>query len=269
MLSNMQTNETGSSAEAQEKLHNGGVETNSPPQRHTEFYTTTMVVLRIQKILYKVDIRLLKRFQVFRDMFDTASQHNADKREGLEDDDPIVLPGVTNFEFESLLRIFEPMHFWESAPTADLKQWSAVLHLCTMWYYDQLREHAIKEIEKLDPPPVDSILLARKCNVIKWLKPAYLRLCNRPEPITADEGSLLGIQLFADLCHLREKFRPVSSCNSSGSYVYCSSCGYDNNHSSCYNCGNTLSPNNTSSNNTNLDNAIDKLLENHDPQAAL
>ncbi|KAG8913513.1 hypothetical protein FRC02_005451 [Tulasnella sp. 418] len=120
-------------------------------------------------------------------MFDNAGQHNTDKREGVEDTDPIVLQGVTNFEFESLLRVCEPMQFLGSGPMADFKEWSGVLHLCTMWCYDELREYAIQEIEKLKPAPVDSILLARKCNVDKWLKPAYIQLCNRTEPITADE----------------------------------------------------------------------------------
>ncbi|KAG8916231.1 hypothetical protein FRC02_004102 [Tulasnella sp. 418] len=259
----------------QEPSDSSGMEVNLP-QRHTSFYATTMIVLRVEDTLYRVDIRLLQRFQVFREMFDNAGQHNTDKREGVEDTDPIVLQGVTNFEFESLLRVCEPMQFLGSGPVADFKEWSAVLHLCTMWCYDELREHAIKEIEKLNPAPVDSILLARKCNVTKWLKLAYIQLCNRTEPVTADEGLLLGIHLFAELCHIREKFKPGTV--TSQPMIVCGHCSYTNNGSycnrctrnclllnSCNHCGYSLRQNGTHNvNNPTLDNAIDKILEIYD-----
>ncbi|KAG8940598.1 hypothetical protein FRC03_005315, partial [Tulasnella sp. 419] len=100
MAPNMQTAANAPSANPQqEPSDSSGMEANLP-QRHTSFYAITMIVLRVQDTLYRVDIRLLQRFQVFREMFDNAGQHNTDKREGVEDTDPIVLQGVTNFEFE-------------------------------------------------------------------------------------------------------------------------------------------------------------------------
>ncbi|KAG8913514.1 hypothetical protein FRC02_005452, partial [Tulasnella sp. 418] len=127
-------------------------------------------------------------------MFEHASELNPEKDEGHSEDNPIDLQGVSTFEIESLLHFFDPACILEGTDDIDLQQWSAILHLCTMWSYPKLRERAMIEIETLNPSLKDYILLSRKCNVPKWLELAYNQLCQRDQPITVGEGLVLGIE---------------------------------------------------------------------------
>ncbi|KAG8910205.1 hypothetical protein FRC02_007310 [Tulasnella sp. 418] len=73
---------------------------------------------------------------------------------------------------------------------------------------------------------MESILLARKCNVPQWLNTGYTALCIRPEPMTVEEGALLGFGLFADLFRIREtrKATPCKSCYNWSINITCGTC---------------------------------------------
>ncbi|KAG8916232.1 hypothetical protein FRC02_004103 [Tulasnella sp. 418] len=218
-------------------------------RKHSTYDASRMLVLKVEDTLFQVDIRVLKQFEVLKDMFEHASEFNPEKDEGHSEDNPIDLQGVSMFEIESLLHFFDPARILEGTDEIDLQQWSAILHLSTMWSYPKLRERAMTEIEKLNPSLKDYILLSRKCNVPKWLELAYNQLCRRDEPITVEEGLVLGIEVFTRLCHLRELLiRPMSSgIGSCGScttlYLVrtCSSCNQPLDHyCACKKCGHSL-----------------------------
>ncbi|KAG8945156.1 hypothetical protein FRC03_001798 [Tulasnella sp. 419] len=182
-------------------------------------------------------------------MFEHASEFNPEKDEGHSEDNPIDLQGVSTFEIESLLHFFDPARILEGTDDIDLQQWSAILHLSTMWSYPKLRECAMKEIEKLNPSLKDYILLSRKCDVPKWLELVYNQLCRRDESITVEEGLVLGIEVFTRLCHLRELFiRPMSQrfglCRSCDGFYFsetCPSCKQPLDHlCTCKKCGHSL-----------------------------
>ncbi|KAG8868178.1 hypothetical protein FRB98_003759, partial [Tulasnella sp. 332] len=82
----------------------------------------------------------------------------------------------------------------DDPPRLTIDQWSAALYLATMWHFDAARKYAIQQIESeyAEQSPVDRIILAGKCQVGQWLHPAFLSLCNRTEPLTAEEGEKLG-----------------------------------------------------------------------------
>ncbi|KAG8942095.1 hypothetical protein FRC03_003652 [Tulasnella sp. 419] len=179
------------------------VQSDELPQRHPIYYSRDKIRLKVEDKNFSIEKTLLCECDIFRDMFEGASAHNTDSTEGLITGNPIVLQGVTKFQMESLVKILDAP--WFKGP-AELRtrEWIAVLHLSTMWEFAQLRSLALSQIEDLELPTIQVILLAAKCCVEHWLKPAYTDLCRRATPLTAEEGSILGLPLFAALCKIRE-----------------------------------------------------------------
>ncbi|KAG8919850.1 hypothetical protein FRC02_001334 [Tulasnella sp. 418] len=192
------------------------------PERHPQFYSSGLMVLQIENTLYRTDINLLKHFQVFQDMFEHAVKFNPGQDEGQVDSYPIRLQGVTAFEFESLLQLHNLSSIFDEPGDVSCKHWGAVLRLATMWIWDELRARAIREIERLKPCAALSIHLAQNCDVPHWLEPAYIDLCLRSEPITAEEGTLIGIQTLTTICQIREK---VVSAKCGAGEITCITCG--------------------------------------------
>ncbi|KAG8927849.1 hypothetical protein FRC02_007713, partial [Tulasnella sp. 418] len=177
-------------------------------KRHTYFYASPIILL-VEDTLYGVDKALLTQFQVFKDMFEAAGEFNKDLTEGLTDDNPIQLHGVTTFEMDSVLHVLDSKVPSRDAsiPSMNAERWQAVLRLATMWDFAQLRSFAIQAIEDLKLGPVKMIVLAWESEVEKWLKPSYVELCTRTTPLTADEGKVLGLDLVIQLARIRETLR--------------------------------------------------------------
>ncbi|KAG8943591.1 hypothetical protein FRC03_002432 [Tulasnella sp. 419] len=189
-------------------------------QRHPTYYKDSQVVLKVEDRLFYFDKALLCQFDTFKDMFEGATAHNHDATEGLSGDNPITLQGITAFQMESLDTVVRAS-WTHGEPKLELDQWKAILQLCTMWECSELRDYSIRKIEEYKLNPMDSILLAAKCRVEKWLKPAYTELCIRADPLTIEDATHLGLLLFAFLCQLREKCRFEGPINSNGKRKKC------------------------------------------------
>lgn len=76
----------------------------------------------------------------------------------------------------------------------------------TMWHFDSPRNFIIEQIEAKfsQQDPVERIQLAEKCQVGRWIHPAYKILCERVESLSADEAGKLGIQRMVAICRIRE-----------------------------------------------------------------
>ncbi|KAG8941935.1 hypothetical protein FRC03_003851 [Tulasnella sp. 419] len=211
------------------------------PRRHSEYYSSGLVVIQVEDVLYRTDIRILKHFQVFRDMFEHASEFNPDKKEGQVDENPIKLEGATSFQFESLLKLFDLSSVFHGSDDAAYDHWAAILHLATMWDNSELRERAIQEIERLKPNPAKSIHLSQKYDVPKWMEPACIELCKKEGPITAEEVALIGVPLLLNLCPIRERLASLSNtvveCRPCGIGQYLSSTRRTPTGAACYSCG--------------------------------
>ncbi|KAG8909808.1 hypothetical protein FRC02_007573, partial [Tulasnella sp. 418] len=198
-------------------------------QQHPIYYSGPHIVLKVEETLFRIQPSLLCKFDTFRDMFQDATAHLKDNHEGLTDDNPITLNGIAAFEMESLLHVIQARYFIE-APSVSLDQWKAVLHLSTMWEHEKLRQLSINKIDSLKLPPLESLGLATKCRVEKWIKPAAVGLCLRPWSLSFEEGERLGFHFFAGLCNIREcclsmQF-PGAKCQRCGRiYASCSTCG--------------------------------------------
>ncbi|KAG9038607.1 hypothetical protein FRB95_000829 [Tulasnella sp. JGI-2019a] len=173
------------------------------PQRHAKFYYDQLVFL-IESTLYGVPRFLLRSSSYFTTILELADSGGT--FEGATDDNPIRLTGITCFEMESLLAVLDA-RCMDGPHNLKSEEWAAALHLATMWHFDAARKYAIQNIESQYPEqtPLERIVIAGKCQVGQWLHPAYLSLCNRPGPLTIEEGEVLGLGRALAICRLRER----------------------------------------------------------------
>ena len=72
------------------------------------------------------------------------------------------------------------------------EHWSAILDLSTRWGFTSIRDLAIRCIRP--PDPLKKLLLARKNNIDRWIQPALLELCQRPQPLSLEEARLMDFE---------------------------------------------------------------------------
>lgn len=84
---------------------------------------------------------------------------------------------------------------------------------------DAIRQRAISNIESTIPPlkSVETIELAMKYDIPNWLTPAYVAICQRPEPIEEWEAIKMGISVAMKLARARELVRAIPRASSFGS----------------------------------------------------
>lgn len=73
-----------------------------------------------------------------------------------------------------------------------LDEWASILHLSSKWGFGAIRALAVREVFAL-ASPVDKIVLGRKYTMHDWLFDALVEVCERPEPLTLEEGRRLGM----------------------------------------------------------------------------
>ena len=94
------------------------------------------------------------------------------------------------------------------------EDWKSILHLATLWQFDDIREFAIRELCALPMNPVEKVVLSRKYSICsRWTLDAYTELCERPEPLGIDEARQLGLETVTRVAQLREKLYKRSAQN--------------------------------------------------------
>ena len=96
--------------------------------------------------------------------------------------------------------------------------WTSILKLAHQWQLREVKELAIRELEALSIPPLQKVVLYQKYEVNRdLLRPAFVALTIRDEPIEIDEGRELGLETALRLAKAREKARvPVFAGKKSG-----------------------------------------------------
>ena len=146
---------------------------------------------------------------------------------GSSDNNPFVLEETSKVDFERLLWVFYneyvlyfpiPMfpnvYFRKySIYEADVEEWSSILKLAHRYKFVEVKEFALRELEQLEMPALDKIILYHTHEIDRnLLQAAYTALTVRDEAITIDEGYQLGLETALRLAHAREMARaPVFS----------------------------------------------------------
>lgn len=83
------------------------------------------------------------------------------------------------------------------------------------WNFADLRHHFLPLAEQV-LGNVNKIILASELGVREQLVPAFVKLCQHPEPLHIGEATKLGIQSFWMISNMREQARPSKTPTSSG-----------------------------------------------------
>ena len=112
-----------------------------------------------------------------------------------------------------------------------LDQWVSVLKLSTMWEFHTLRTAAIDHLTILSGSidPVEKLVLATQFEIKGWMLPTLLKLAQRAEPISMEEGRRMGFETALKLSAVREKVKLVCGVQY---YGQCPNCGLNGYHHS-------------------------------------
>lgn len=135
---------------------------------------------------------------------------------------PFVLQGISEVDFESLLKLMYP------SPLTTVKltqqEWISVLKLCTMWEFTEIRDRAIRELstKEISIGTIEKIEYGKAYAVKEWVLDGYVELLKRSETITEQEAERLGWKTAAKLLLLREQY--ISDQHSAISNWTCGGC---------------------------------------------
>lgn len=88
---------------------------------------------------------------------------------------------------------------------ASVDDWSAILSLAHRWAFPEVKALAIRELEKLEMPDIDRVVVYHANDVDRnLLISRYAALCEREEPLTLPEGQRLGLETTLMLARARE-----------------------------------------------------------------
>jgi len=87
------------------------------------------------------------------------------------------------------------------------EEWISVLKLSTMWTFGDLRQKAIKSLERLNINPLEKVMLARTYKVESFLVGGYKELIKRKEGPSLEEAKTLGYEAAIQLYEKREHHR--------------------------------------------------------------
>jgi hypothetical protein len=101
---------------------------------------------------------------------------------------------------------------------ADVEEWSSILKLAHKWDFVEVQAFALRELEQLEMPALDKIILYHTHDINRnLLQAAYTAMTVRDEPINIDEGYQLGLETALRFAQAREMARaPVFSGRKAG-----------------------------------------------------
>ncbi|KIK55491.1 hypothetical protein GYMLUDRAFT_836184 [Collybiopsis luxurians FD-317 M1] len=173
-----------------------------------------VVLFSVQGHLFKVHRYFLERDSLFlRGVLSTVQEPQSH---------PLEIHGVSSQEFKALLNFFYQGMYRENA-VGTISESIDLLAAASALKFDRARELAIAAIDKAltsaasdasdesgeseCPGAVDTIILAEKFGITKWLRPAYISLCKRQEPLSLTEAERMGsIEKVIKLMRAREEF---------------------------------------------------------------
>jgi hypothetical protein len=95
---------------------------------------------------------------------------------------------------------------------ASTEEWTSILRLAHRWEFVEVKSLALRELERLEIPPLQKIVIYHSYAIDRsLLRTAYTALTIRDEPITLEEGRELGLETVLQLARARELARAPPS----------------------------------------------------------
>ncbi|KAK0212349.1 hypothetical protein DFS33DRAFT_19484 [Desarmillaria ectypa] len=175
------------------------------PSRSESYYWESIVV-QVEDTLFRFPKHhLMGKSEVFMSMLSMPQGNN--KPEGVSDDRPIKLLGISKVEFERLLQVLHPIDA-QKQPRLSTDGWLSVVKLSSLWRLADTRNIAISRLTtllwKIDP--VDRVVLGRKYSVAQWLSSGFVDLVHRVELISQEEAEKIGLDTAHQIQRVREIF---------------------------------------------------------------
>ncbi|KAJ7763582.1 hypothetical protein DFH07DRAFT_395903 [Mycena maculata] len=198
--------------------------TTSSPTRNQTYYLES-VTFQVEDNLFKVPRYHFERnSEIFASTFMLPATHNA---EGVSDQNPIKLEGISSIDFERLLAVLYPLE--EPMPTLPKDHWISVLKLATLWRLLGTRALAISHLDAEVKNDVEGINLARKYHVASWLRSGYEALARSTHgTMSLADAEMIGWETATKIYRIREEAACAHKAkNNKQGYNqgYCHSCG--------------------------------------------
>ncbi|KAI0045518.1 hypothetical protein FA95DRAFT_117333 [Auriscalpium vulgare] len=153
------------------------------------------------------------RYQIHKFFFNRDSAYFASRLATISLWNPFVppsvaLPDVTVAEFDAFLSILYPSDF-DKTEISSVADWTAVLRLATMWGFTSIVNRAIRHLDTLTSP-LDKLVLARAHRVERWVVPALVALCERPECLNLEDVRRMTLEDIVLVGRLRESVRDAA-----------------------------------------------------------
>jgi len=134
------------------------------------------------------------------------------QQQGATESSSIILEDVTSDNFAKFLWVFYNPKY--SLYKASVEDWTNILSLAHRWSFPEVKNLAVREMEKIEFPVIDRIVTYHANEVDRnLLIPRYAALCEREDPLTLPEGMSLGMETTLMIARAREYARanPTSS----------------------------------------------------------
>jgi len=175
--------------------------------RNTEYYLQGGdVVFRVENHLFRVHRYFFTRdSSVFREKLPHPPPPG-EFTKGSSDSNPFILEDTFIVDFERLLWVFYNPHY--SIYEGSVDEWSSILKLAHQWEFIEVKAFALRELEQLEIAPLQKVILYHTHVVNRdLLHASYAALTERDDPITIEEGRLLGLETALTLARAREYAR--------------------------------------------------------------
>ncbi|KAH7883267.1 hypothetical protein F5I97DRAFT_1903722 [Phlebopus sp. FC_14] len=177
----------------------------SQVSRHPEFYIRDgNVAFLAEKILFRVHRFFFEReSEFFQTRFLESEANDAAPRDDI-DNHPYILDDVKSDDFAKLLWVwYNPRYTYSRQPK---ETWLVVVQLANRWGFGEMRNLAIRQLEKIKIEPVEKITLYRENKIDhSLLIPSYVALCQSPTLPTSAEGERLEMDTVLKIATARER----------------------------------------------------------------
>ncbi|KAG9041208.1 hypothetical protein FS837_012547 [Tulasnella sp. UAMH 9824] len=86
-----------------------------------------------------------------------------------------------------------------------LEDLKTILTLASDWGFPRIQNRSMTALQNLRLPPVDKLLLAKRCQIAEWIREAYLALALRTPGLETADAPALGATATSVITHAREE----------------------------------------------------------------
>ncbi|KAI0027588.1 hypothetical protein K488DRAFT_61083, partial [Vararia minispora EC-137] len=178
--------------------------------RHNEYYIQGGdVIFRVENFLFRVHRFFFVRESAY---FRERLPHPPPPGEfskGSSDTNPFSLDDTLATDFQRFLWVFYNPKY--SLYSANVEEWTSILKLSHQWQFPEVKSLALREIEQLPMEPINKIVVYHAYDVDRdLLIESYAALTTRDEPLSLEEGQMLGLETALIIARARELARGPS-----------------------------------------------------------